>query len=356
MKSPSKIFEEIKDTMKNMNWNTNLFHDPDHNYGIFERIISDAKAKHLAPRIVKFNRYKHKISPWATSGILRSIKYRDKLYKKLKLTPPDTEIYNSLKYNLNSYSCILKKAIRQVKIDYYSRQFDKSKSNIRHTWRVVKEILNKCKNKMDFPNYFTIEGQTVKDKLDVSNHFNMFFANIGPNLAKNINSSGQRSVSTYLKQHVISSFEFKTIDIGMVKKTIKELSSKNSSGHDKISTNFLKRIADIIAEPQAYHQSIPLHRNLPTQAKTSQGCASVQKRWSTYTWQLSPDIDFVSLFKGPGENCFSLDVCLSHWKQTAIFRSIRFQKSSFYRISFHRTCRQNLKTLKIQVIYQSQCF
>ena len=39
---------------------------------------------------------------------------------------------------------------------------------------------------MDFPNYFTIEGQTVKDKLDVSNHFNMFFANIGPNLAKKI--------------------------------------------------------------------------------------------------------------------------------------------------------------------------
>ena len=35
--------EEIKDTMNNMNKNTNLFHDPDHNCGIFERIISDAK-------------------------------------------------------------------------------------------------------------------------------------------------------------------------------------------------------------------------------------------------------------------------------------------------------------------------
>ena len=35
----------------------------------------------------------------------------------------------------------------------------------------------------------------------------------------------------------------------MVKKTIKEISSKNSNGHDTIFTNFLKRIADIIAEP-----------------------------------------------------------------------------------------------------------
>ena len=41
----------------------------------------------------------------------------------------------------------------------------------------------------------------------------------------------------------------KTINIGKVKKTIKELSSKNSNGHDTISTNFLKRTADIIAEP-----------------------------------------------------------------------------------------------------------
>ena len=78
---------------------------------------------------------------------------------------------------------------------------------------------------MDFPNYFTIESQAVKDKLDIPNQFNMFFANIGPNLAKNINSSGRRSMSTYLKRHVFSSFEFKTIDIGMVKKTIKEISS-----------------------------------------------------------------------------------------------------------------------------------
>ena len=51
---------------------------------------------------------------------------------------------------------------------------------------------------MDFQNYFTIEGQTQKDKLDLSNQFKMFFANIGPNLAKNINSSGKRSVSTNL--------------------------------------------------------------------------------------------------------------------------------------------------------------
>ena len=102
---------------------------------------------------------------------------------------------------------------------------------------------------MDFSNYLTIDGQGVKDKLDISDQFNMLFANIGPNLAKNINSSGQRSVSTYLKQLVLSSFEFKTIDIGMVKKTIKEFSSKNNSVHDTISNNFLKRIADIIAEP-----------------------------------------------------------------------------------------------------------
>ena len=56
-------------------------------------------------------------------------------------------MYNSLKQNLKSYNSIKKKNIRQAKIDYYADQFNQSKSNIRHTWSVVKEILNKCKNK-----------------------------------------------------------------------------------------------------------------------------------------------------------------------------------------------------------------
>ena len=86
-----------------------------------------------------------------TTGILNSIKFRDKLYMylKLKSLDPRTDYHHKTDSDLKSYNTILKKLIRQAKIQYYAEQFDKNKSNIRHTWSTIKEILNKCKNKRD---------------------------------------------------------------------------------------------------------------------------------------------------------------------------------------------------------------
>ena len=214
---------DIRDSMKNTIWNNDLFHDPNGNYETFEKLLVDAKDRHFKAKTVRFNRYRHKISPWDTTGILRSIQFRDRMYRNLQSTSPDTDMYNSLKQNLKSYNSILKKTIRQAKIDYYADQFNQSKSNIRHTWSVVKEILNKCKNKREFPNYFVIDDREIKAHTDISNCFNRFFSRVGPDLAESINSTSAKSFSYYLKQNIYSSFEFNCIDIPEVRKTINDL-------------------------------------------------------------------------------------------------------------------------------------
>ena len=56
--------------------------DPNTNYDIINDTIQTAMDQHLPTKTVKFNRYKHKNSKWITSGLLRSIQFRDKLYKK----------------------------------------------------------------------------------------------------------------------------------------------------------------------------------------------------------------------------------------------------------------------------------
>ena len=181
-----------------------------------------------------------------TNGILNSIKFRDKLFLKLKKLNSGSELHGHISSNLKSYNKILKKLIRQAKIQYYSDQFDKNKSNIRHTWSTIKEILNKCKDKKEFPAFFTIKDEHVTDKTDISNKFNSFFANIDTNLSNNIKFSGNKTISSYLKQKVISSFEFECVTSTEVTKIIKNLASKNSSGHDGISARFIKRMLDTI--------------------------------------------------------------------------------------------------------------
>ena len=129
---------EVKSRIENLNMDPDLFSDPNDNYRQFEEIILNAKAKHFAPKTVRFEKHKHKLSQWMTSGILNSIKFRDKLFLKLKTLNSTSELHDSINANLKSNNKILKKLIRLAKIRYYSDQFDKNKSNIRHTWSTIK--------------------------------------------------------------------------------------------------------------------------------------------------------------------------------------------------------------------------
>ena len=52
------------------------------NYEMLNDEILRAKHKHMRCKLVKFNKYKHKKSTWITQGLLKSIRYRDKLYTK----------------------------------------------------------------------------------------------------------------------------------------------------------------------------------------------------------------------------------------------------------------------------------
>ena len=241
--------EEVNARLENADFNSDLFRDPNENYQQFEEIILSTKAKHLAPKTVRFKKYKHKLAKWMSSGILCSIKFRDKLFLKLKSSNPGTDIHDIISLNLKTYNNILKKLIRQAKMQYFTDEFNKNKSNIRHTWSTIKEILNKCKNKKDFPAFFTISDKSIKDKIDIANYFNSYFANVGTDLSNSIKTDSSKTISSYLKQRVISSFEFDCVSVSEVEKIIKNLASKNSSGHDGISARFLKRILEIITLP-----------------------------------------------------------------------------------------------------------
>ena len=60
-----------------------IYSDPNINYNIIHSHIQNALNKHLLNKTVKFNKYKHKIEDWITHGILRSIRYKDQLYKNI---------------------------------------------------------------------------------------------------------------------------------------------------------------------------------------------------------------------------------------------------------------------------------
>ncbi len=53
-------------------------------------------------------------------------------------------------------------------------------------WKTINEVLNKTKNKKSFPVYFKNDNEKITDKLEIANHFNSFFINIGKSWPKNL--------------------------------------------------------------------------------------------------------------------------------------------------------------------------
>ena len=69
-------------------------------------------------RVSRFNKKKHKKTPWITAGILKSIKRRNELHNNFKQTQIDTVNYVTKKSNFNQYKNRLDKIIALAKHTY----------------------------------------------------------------------------------------------------------------------------------------------------------------------------------------------------------------------------------------------
>ena len=193
-------------------------------------IIDEAKKKHMPIKIVKFSKHKHKKSEWITKGIIKSIKFRDKLHNKMKTTARDSPDYKSYKTIISTYNRILKKSIRIAKCLYYYSCFNVYKKNIKKTWQTINDIMHRKINSTSNPEYFEQNRIKIHDKRDIANGFNKYFTNIAPKLAEDIQNVTNKNISDYLIEKPNCNFEFHHIDGNKVSQIFNNLSNKSSCG------------------------------------------------------------------------------------------------------------------------------
>ena len=225
--------------------NHNIQEDPSRTYDVLESVILKAKNDFLPSKTVRFNKYKHKKNKWITSGIIKSIHIRDKLYRKLKSIHDNEISYITHKKNLDDYNKLLNKLIKDAKTTYYNNEFKKYQHDIKKCWQTINSILNRDRNTNNFPSYINVNGKRVTSHQEIVNHFNNYFANIGKNLAAKI-PKAKKSFESYLRNNVGTSFTFRLVEQAEVKSILKKFKAKTSSGSDGISMKLLKIIQDPI--------------------------------------------------------------------------------------------------------------
>ena len=155
----------LLESLRNANFHEllddNPYADPNINYNKLHSCIIESKEKHLSYKVVKFHKYKHKGNKWITNEIIKSLKFRDKLYKKMKsLDPNSSSYFQQSKIYPSTINC-WKKSIREAKTMYYNNEFNTNRSNMRKMWNTISEIIHKQKSNNISINKYAFKGNVL---------------------------------------------------------------------------------------------------------------------------------------------------------------------------------------------------
>jgi len=162
-------------------------------YELFLKLFSKQYNKAF-PQVEKIIKLKTALSPWMTTGLLKSSKKKQKLYEKFL---KHKTYKNEVKYK--NYKNKFEKIKKQSKKLYYSRLVQNADGDAKQTWKIMKEIIGKSKSShIDSPKRLLLEDKTfINNAHEMANEFNTFFTSVGSNLASKIPTS-THPFETYL--------------------------------------------------------------------------------------------------------------------------------------------------------------
>ena len=144
----------------------------------------------------------------------------------------------------------LNRILKTAESEYYSKQLQINKCNMKKTWEIIKEKVNKRKNIQVQDKFKLPNGEITEDKAAISDKFNHFFVNIGPQLEAKIGKQS-RMPTCYLKNRQINFIMLTPVTYEEVMKLI-NTSKDSAPGSDGVKIKPLQAVNSIIAAPLSH--------------------------------------------------------------------------------------------------------
>ena len=177
-------------------------------------------------------------NPWITSGIIKSSRNKNKLFKDYKIGAVSYEQYCK-------YRNLFNKIVQQSKKTYYKNIFSNFKHNTKKIWETINELQSKFKTKQNYE--LEINGKKITNPKEVSEEFNRFYTNIAPKLNRSLPDSDIDPLS-YLRGNFVDSMGVPVVNEATTAMTIRSLKNKKNNINE-IPVELIKENADHIAKP-----------------------------------------------------------------------------------------------------------
>ena len=166
-----------------------LFANPNDNYEVMSKILQNAKNLHMPKKNLKFNKRKHMKEGWMTNELLAKVVRKNELYVNWKTISLLHENYETIKTEFKNCEKGVLRDIANAKKLYYNRIFNSYKRDVNKTWRTINETLTRNKQGSELPSIYFHDDKELTNPTEIANAFNVYFANIGKNLAADIESN-----------------------------------------------------------------------------------------------------------------------------------------------------------------------
>ena len=113
---------------------------------------------------------------------------------------------------------------------------------MKETCKIINELLNKkYPTRSSYPTEFMKDGSIISGNMNFAEHFNSFFANIGPTLAKDIPKSDTH-VESFLGDRVTDSIFLNPVTDEELLNIVHNAKDKTSKCYDGVDMCMLKKV------------------------------------------------------------------------------------------------------------------
>jgi hypothetical protein len=120
------------------------------------------------------------MNKFMTNGLLISRKTKNSLHL-LAVADPSPQNLNRYK----TFNWVFQRTIRAAKKLHISNKLRENANNPKKTWQTLNEILGKGE-RTNTVQQINVNGHVSSDNLDMANHFNKFFTNVGEEIANSV--------------------------------------------------------------------------------------------------------------------------------------------------------------------------
>ena len=230
--------------LSKVNWDVlNAMDNVNVRYDCFFKLYTDVYNRYFSGRIKK-KKINTKRKPWISKDIIKLSKRKHVLYRKY-LKSRSVACENAYKRCRNDLSNL----IREKKREYYHMRFANVQGNMKETWNVINQTLNRNTFKT-IARELEINGNTITDEQEIVNEFNNHFTSIGMKLSESINNNmRQNSFSEYMTGHFEKSLFLHPARESDILNIVLKLDTSKGPGYDNVHPKVLKKCIHIVLTP-----------------------------------------------------------------------------------------------------------